>query len=62
MTPAELRSVCDSLNPGGQTRLAELLGWTPRTMRNKLAGKTAITRSDELAVRHLMGCPVSKQP
>lgn len=54
MTPAELRRVCDSLNPGGQTRLAELLGWNPSTVRRKLAGTSRITRADELAIRQVV--------
>jgi hypothetical protein len=54
MTRRELRKLCDSLNPGGQTKLAGMLGWAARTMRNKLAGKTKITQSDELAVERAM--------
>jgi hypothetical protein len=27
MTPADLRSICDSFNPGGQSKLARMLGW-----------------------------------
>jgi DNA-binding transcriptional regulator YdaS (Cro superfamily) len=50
MTLTELRSITNSLNPGGQTKLAVMLGWSPRTVRNKLAGKTSITRADELAI------------
>ena len=56
MTPAQLRKICETFNPGGQTRLAGLLDWTPRTIRNKLSGKTEITKSDELAIRHVMEC------
>jgi DNA-binding transcriptional regulator YdaS (Cro superfamily) len=54
MTPAELRAVCDSLNPGGQTRLARLLGICPTLLRKKLAGKVGISRVDELAVKHVV--------
>ena len=54
MTPAELRRICDSLNDergtGGQTKLAELLGWDASTVRRKLRGASRITRSDELAI------------
>jgi hypothetical protein len=54
MTPAELRALCDSFNDhrgtGGQTRLAKILEWEPRTMRAKLAGDSPITKSDELAI------------
>jgi DNA-binding transcriptional regulator YdaS (Cro superfamily) len=50
MTPAELRAICDSLNPGGQTRLAELLGWDASTIRRKLSGATKISRADQLAI------------
>lgn len=50
MTPAELRSICDKLNPGGQTRLAEMLGWDASTVRRKLSGDTKITRVDQLAI------------
>jgi hypothetical protein len=53
MTPAELRSLCDSLNDvhgtGGQTRLARLLGWHHSTIWRKLNGASLITQSDELA-------------
>ena len=54
MTPTELRAVCDSLNPGGQTRLARLLGIHPTLMRKKLAGKVGISRVDELAIKHVV--------
>ena len=64
MTPGELRRICDSLNDergtGGQTRLAELLEWDDSTVRRKLAGKSKITRSDELAIRHVVDCPVNR--
>src|SRR5271157_5907608 len=36
LTPAELRALCDSLNPGEQSKLARMLGCSPRTMRRKL--------------------------
>jgi DNA-binding transcriptional regulator YdaS (Cro superfamily) len=59
MTPAELRSICDSLNGergiGGQTRLAELLGWNGSTIRKKLSGKLRISKSDALAIRAAVG-------
>ncbi len=55
MTTDELRAICDSLNDergtGGQTKLAGLLRWDGSTIRRKLAGKSKITRSDELAIR-----------
>ncbi len=55
MTPEELRAVCDSLNDkrgtGGQTKLAGLLRWDGSTTRRKLAGRSKITHSDELAIR-----------
>ena len=58
MTPEQLRKICDSLNDergvGGQTRLAELLGWDGSTVRRKLAGKTKFTRSDEMAILKAM--------
>jgi len=54
MTPAALRHICDSLNPGGQTKLAHLLGWDPSTVRRKLAGKSKITKSDELAIKSIL--------
>lgn len=60
MTPAELRRYCerfhDEHGTGGQTRLAELLGWSDRTMRRKLVGDTPIGRDEELAIRCLAGC------
>lgn len=54
MTPSELRIICDSLNPSGQTKLAGMLERTPRTIRNKLAGRTRITLADELAITKAM--------
>jgi DNA-binding transcriptional regulator YdaS (Cro superfamily) len=54
MTPAKLRAICDSLNPGGQTRLASLLGIHPTLIRKKLAGKVSISRVDELAIKHVV--------
>lgn len=55
MTPTHLRKICDSLNDergtGGQTKLAGLLEWEPRTIRNKLSGKSPITKSDALAIK-----------
>ncbi|QEH36479.1 hypothetical protein OJF2_50630 [Aquisphaera giovannonii] len=67
MTPAELRAICDSLNgkygKGGQTRLAERLEWDDSTIRRKLAGKSRITKVDELAIKHVTECqPASEQP
>lgn len=55
MTPAQLRSLCESLGRDGQTKLAKLLGVTPRTIRNKLSGATPITQMDGLAIRQAMG-------
>jgi hypothetical protein len=50
----DLQAVCDSINDecgtGGQTRLARMIGVDPRTVRNKLACKSKITRSDERAI------------
>jgi hypothetical protein len=55
MTPAYLRSLCDSLNDergtGGQTRLARLLEWDYSTVWRKLNGKSPITESDALAIQ-----------
>lgn len=50
MTPTEPRAICESLNPGGQTRLAELLDSDASTIRRKLFGATKISRADELAI------------
>jgi hypothetical protein len=59
MTAADLRAICDSLNDehgtGGQTRLARMIGRSPRTIRNKLSGQSPITQSDELAIRQAVG-------
>jgi DNA-binding transcriptional regulator YdaS (Cro superfamily) len=52
MTPAQLRTHCDSL--GGVKQLASLLDWDPRTVRNKLAGRSVISKSDALAVERLI--------
>jgi len=51
MTPATLRSLCDSLNPGGQSKLARLLKWHHSTVWRKLNGKSPITESDALAIQ-----------
>jgi hypothetical protein len=55
MTPADMRIICNKLNdergPGGQSKLARLLGWTHSTVWRKLNGKSPITQSDELAIR-----------
>jgi DNA-binding transcriptional regulator YdaS (Cro superfamily) len=55
MTPADLRSLCDSLNDergtGGQSKLARLLGWHHSTVWRKLNGRLPITESDALAIQ-----------
>jgi hypothetical protein len=56
MTPDEPRSICDSVHPGGQTKLARKLGWEISTIRRKLAGKTNISLTDELAVKYAIEC------
>jgi DNA-binding transcriptional regulator YdaS (Cro superfamily) len=61
MTPADLRSLCDSLNDergaGGQSKLARLLGWHYSTVWRKLNGRSPITQSDELAIRQAVRSP-----
>jgi hypothetical protein len=42
MTPSELRTISNTLNPGGQTKLARILRVNPRTVRRWLAGKSRI--------------------
>jgi hypothetical protein len=63
MTPADdeqarlrvkLRAICDSLGYGGQSKLARMIGRSPKTIRNKLAGKSPIAQSDELAIRQAL--------
>lgn len=56
MSPEVLRSYCNLLNPAGQTKLAKALGWSDRTMRLKIAGKSPIKRSDAMAVMHYLRC------
>jgi hypothetical protein len=55
MTPADLRSVCNSLNDergtGGQSNLARLLKWHHSTVWRKLNDKSPITESDALAIQ-----------
>jgi DNA-binding transcriptional regulator YdaS (Cro superfamily) len=51
VTRADLRQICESLDPGGQTRLARLLDWHPSTVRRKLSGASKITKADELAIQ-----------
>ncbi len=53
MTPAELRRIATGY---GKQRLADALGWTVRTLDRKLSGQHAITKADELAVRHVVEC------
>jgi DNA-binding transcriptional regulator YdaS (Cro superfamily) len=50
MTPAELRSICDKLNPGGQSKLARMISVSPRTMRRWIAGKVEIPALIDLAI------------
>jgi hypothetical protein len=61
MTPAELRSICDSLNPGGQSKLARMLpgrkpgkGVNPRTIRRWLARKEDVPPWVELAIQKVV--------
>jgi DNA-binding transcriptional regulator YdaS (Cro superfamily) len=54
MNRTDLRRICNSLNPGGQTKLARRLGWSDRTVRNKIAGKSSITLADELAIQQAL--------
>lgn len=56
MSPETLRHYCNLLNPAGQTKLAKALGWSDRTMRLKIAGKSPIRKSDAMAVVHYMTC------
>ena len=53
MTPAELRTICDEV---GKENLARSLEWTVRTVDRKLSGQHAITKADELAIRHVVEC------
>ncbi len=61
MTPADLRTICDSLNDargtGGQSKLGRLLGWDYSTLWRKLNGKSTITKADELAIRQAVRSP-----
>jgi DNA-binding transcriptional regulator YdaS (Cro superfamily) len=63
MTPAELRAICDSLNDergtGGQSKLARLLGWDSSTIRRKLAGRSKITQSNQLAIERVIQVPTA---
>jgi hypothetical protein len=61
MTPAELRSICDSLNPGGQSKLARMLpgrkpgkSISPRTVRRWLDRKEDVPPWAELAIRQAL--------
>jgi len=51
MTPAELRAICNDMNPGGQTRLAKLLGMNRTVLVKKLGGKVGISQRDEIAIK-----------
>jgi hypothetical protein len=57
MTPAELRAICDKLNPGGQSKLARKLpgrkpgkGVSPRTVRRWLAREEDVPSWVEVAI------------
>lgn len=52
-TGSKLRTVCERLGEGGQTKLARLLGWDPSTIRRKLASDE-IKLSDEYAIRYVI--------
>jgi DNA-binding transcriptional regulator YdaS (Cro superfamily) len=54
MIPADLRAIRDSLNPGGQSKLARMLGWHHSTVWRKLNGKSRITPSDEMAIKQAL--------
>lgn len=54
MTPVALRSICDSLNPGGQSKLARMIGVNPRTIRRWLAGTSDIPSLVELAIQQAL--------
>ena len=51
MPPSDLRSLCDSLNPGGQSKFARMLGWSHSTFWRKLNGKSKISESDAMAIQ-----------
>lgn len=54
MTPAArrkwLRKITDSLNPSGQTRLAEAMGRDASTIRKKLSGDLPISEDDVVLI------------
>lgn len=50
---ADLQKVCDKV---GKQRLANLFGWTVRTLDRKLSGQHKITTINELAIRHIAEC------
>lgn len=56
MTPDELRSAGQALYGrwGWQTRLAEALNVTPRTVRSWVSGDTEISGPVELAIQYLL--------
>ena len=51
MTPIELRAICDSLNPGGQSKLARMIGVNTRTLRRWLSGKVDIPEIAAIAIK-----------
>lgn len=53
MTPGEFRTLCNSLNPGGQTKLARMLKVNPRTVRRWLASKSRIPTAVTLLLEKL---------
>jgi DNA-binding transcriptional regulator YdaS (Cro superfamily) len=59
MNPVELRSICDSLNPGGQSKLARMLGVSPRTVRRWVAGKYEIPTAIDLAIQQALNAELS---
>ena len=53
MTPSELRTICDSLNPGGQSKLARMLPVNDRTVRRWLSGERPIHQAMVARIRDL---------
>jgi hypothetical protein len=55
MTPRQLRTLRDSLNPGGTGNLRWILQCSERTVRNKISGATKITAGDVALIEKAKG-------
>lgn len=51
MTPIELRTICESLNPGGQTKLSALTGYNVNHINRMIKGTRAINDRAAIVIK-----------